>query len=205
MGLPILDIKNNKVREIELSADLQEKVNKAVLYYALKASRNALRHGTSQVKDRSAINKTNKKIYKQKGTGNARHASRKANIFVGGGSAHGPHPRSYVEKVNKKFKKISYTEVLKYLIQNNLLKVLESFSLDKPSTKAASQVLKTLGLNKALVIVSKDNQNMKLSFRNLKDVKVINEENINFYDALRYNALVLDLESFEKIKTRYLS
>ena len=173
------------------------------MYYIVKANRNNLRHGTASVKDRSEINKTTKKLYRQKGTGNARHGARKSNIFVGGASTHGPRPRSYFEKVNKKLKMKGYQEAFKYLIQNDHLKVLNELNFDKPNTQEAGKTLGKLNLRKALVVLTKDNTNARLSFRNLKDVKVISDENINVYDMLRYENVVVTAESFEKIKERY--
>jgi large subunit ribosomal protein L4 len=199
----VLNAENNKIRDIATSDAVQGKVNKAVLYYALKAARNALRHGTASVKDRSAVNMTNKKIYRQKGTGNARHAARSANLFVGGGSAHGPRPRSYVEGVNRSFVKTSYREVFKYLIQKNGLKLLDKIEFAKPSTQSAAGLLKTLGLSKTLVVLPKDNLNAQRSFRNLRDVKVINEQNLNVLDICRYENVVMLAPYFEALKAMY--
>lgn len=203
MSLAVLDTKNKKVRDIELAKDVAEQVNKAVLYYAVKAYRNNLRHGTASAKDRSEVNKTNKKIYRQKGTGNARHGARKANIFVGGGSAHGPKQRSYFEKLSKKFKETSYREVLKYLIQNDSLKVLDAIEFKKTSTKAACTVMQTLKLSKALLILPRANKTVYLSFRNIRDVKVVFEDNLNLYDMLRFENVVVCANYFEKLKERY--
>lgn len=203
MAVQILDTKNKKVGDVEVSAAMDEKVNKAVLYYAVKAGRNGLRHGKAAVKDRSDVNKTNRKIYRQKGTGNARHGARGANIFVGGGSAHGPRPRSYSEKLNKKFRQKSFREALKYLHQNDCLKVVKEYGFSKPSTKEAVAVIASLKLNKALVVVSQEDRNAELSFRNLKNVKVIHENNINVYDFLRYENVVLTADFFGQLKERY--
>lgn len=203
MSLQVVDQNNKKVSEIDVSKLASDKVNKAVLYYAVKAARNGLRRGTASAKDRSDVCKTNKKIYKQKGTGNARHASRKANIFVGGGSAHGPKPRSYVEKVNKKFKKASYREVIKYLLQTNNLKVVKDLVFDKPSAKQASKILSSMSINKALVVLPQDNINGVLSFRNLKNVAVAHDNNISVYDFLKYETVVMTDKVFETIKGRY--
>lgn len=203
MAIDILDMNAKKVGEISVPSLETDKVNKAVLYYAVKAERNALRRGTAAAKDRSDVNKTNKKIYKQKGTGNARHASRKANIFVGGGSAHGPKPRSYSEKVNRKFKLVSYKEVLKYLAQNGGIKVLKDLSFDKPSTKKAVKVIDALGLKKVLVVLPQTNVAAVKSFRNIRNVEVVHDNNINVYDFLRFENLLTTAECFDKIKERY--
>ncbi len=203
MSLQVVNIKNTKVSEIALDPKLTEKVNQAVLYYAVKALRNNLRHGTACTKGRSDVHMTNKKIYRQKGTGNARHAARSANIFVGGGNVFGPLPRSYNERTNKKFKEVSFREVFKYLIQNNLLRVVDQITFKKPSTKEAAQVLKQLGLEGALMILAQDNKNAVRSFRNIKDVKVIHESNINIYDMLNYQNVVMTADFFNTMKERY--
>jgi len=203
MTLQIIDKKNKKVGDVKLSDSTIEKVNKAVLYYAIKSNRNGLRRGTAAVKDRSDVNKVNKKIYRQKGTGNARHGSRRVNIFVGGGSAHGPRPRSYTEKLNKKFTKASLRETFKYLIQNDALKVFNELNFDKPSTKDAALVLKNLSLSKALVVLPKENKNAVLSFRNIKNVKVINDASLNVFDLVRYENVMMTQDLFEKVKERY--
>jgi large subunit ribosomal protein L4 len=203
MQIAVVDINNKKLRDITLAPAAEEKVNKAVLYYAIKASRNALRHGTAAVKDRSFVSMTNKKTWNQKGTGNARHGARSANIFVGGGSAHGPRPRSYVEKVNKQFKKTSYREAFKYLIQNNALTVLDKVAFAKPSTKQAFAVTQKLGLKKALVILSQEDRNAHLSFRNLRDIAVIAEHNLNVYDLFKYGNVVVTAAYFDQLKERF--
>lgn len=203
MTLQIVNTENKKVAAVELGAALTEKPNKAVLYYAVKAARNNLRRGTAKTKGRSDVSMTNKKIYRQKGTGNARHAARSANIFVGGGNVFGPLPRSYNEKVNKKFKQASYRETIKYLVQNDHLRLLDQLSFAKPSTKAATKVLKNLGLEKALVILPQTNVNAIKSFRNIKDVKVIHESNLNAYDMLNYEDVIMTAEFFANLKERY--
>lgn len=205
MSIAVIDKDNKKVSEISLDAGLQDKVNKAVLYYAIKAARNNLRHGTAAVKvDRNDINATNKKIYRQKGTGGARHASRSANIFVGGNSAHGPRPRSYFESLNKKAKVAGYRETFKHLIQNQALKVFDKIEFDKVSTKNAAALLKKIGLTKVLVILPQENTKARLSFRNLKDVKVISELNLSLLDMLRYENVIVTAPFFEALKVRYV-
>ncbi|OVE80700.1 50S ribosomal protein L4 [bacterium K02(2017)] len=203
MPLEIVDIQSKKVGEIALNTLVDDKLNKAVLYYAVKANLNNVRHGNSSVKQRSDINKTKKKLYRQKGTGNARHGARSANIFVGGGVTHGPRPRSYTEKVNKKFKKNSYQQVVKYLVQNNKLKVVNELNFEKASTKKAAEIISKLNINNVLVVLPNDNTNAKLSFRNLKDVRVINDININVYDFVRSQNVLMTADTFNVLKERY--
>lgn len=203
MLLEVIDQNNKKVRSIDLGKDADEKVNKAVLYYAVKAERANLRHGTVKTKTRSEVNRTNKKLYRQKGTGGARHGPRSANIFVGGGNVFGPTPRSYFEHLNKKMKNLTYGEALKYLMQNNQLKVIDKLSFTKPSTKAAAKVLKGIGFEKAAVILPVTDKNSCLSFRNIQNVKVVHEGNLNVYDLFRYGNVVMTGAFFDQLKERY--
>lgn len=211
MQADVVDQNNKKVRAIKIDKMTEEKLNKAVLYYAVKAKRTNLRHGTVKTKTRSEVNMTNKKIYRQKGTGNARHGPRSANIFVGGGNVHGPRPRVFAEKMNKKAQAASYRETLRYLLQNNQLKLVEEFKFAKPSTKMAAKFLKDLGFSKAMIYVPapqngvpvSGTENAARSFRNLRDVKVAWENNLNLFDMLRYENTVLTAGFFEKLKERY--
>lgn len=203
MNIAIVDKNNKKVKDVALSTDPKAELNMSALYFAVKAARNNLRHGTAKVKDRSEINRTNKKPFRQKGTGNARHGAKKSNIFVGGASAFGPRPRSYNEKMNKKFKAVSYREVFKYLIQNDSLKVVDQLDFDQPKTKEAVKVLNSLSVKKAVVVVPQANSNARLAFRNIKDVKVINDINLNIFDMLKYDTVVMTADVFESVKERY--
>lgn len=203
MTLTVIDVHNKPQSEVTLKLDVKEAADKSLLYYAVKALRNNLRHGTVKVKDRAEINKTNRKIYKQKGTGNARHGSRRPNIFVGGASAHGPRPRSYNEKINVQFRKSGIQEAFRYLIQMGALKVIDKLNLDKPKTKEAAKILRQIGAEKALIILPQAETNAHLAFRNLKDVKVINDNNLNVYDLLCYENVVITSPSFATVTERY--
>ena len=203
MQLDVVDQKNKKIRQVELAPWLSEKVDQDLLYYIAKAQHNNLRRGTVRTKTRAEVGRTGKKVYRQKGTGNARHGSRKANIYVGGGNVHGPQPRSYFEKLNKKTKSKAYCELFKYLVQNNLLKVVDSFDFSKPSTKMAKETLQNLGVKKAVVYVPQNDSNARLSFRNLCDVKVASENNLSAFSILRQNAVVVTAKFFDQVKERY--
>ena len=203
MLLEVINQSNKNVGKIDLNKDIEEKVNKAVLYYALKAQKNNLRHGTVKTKTRSEVNRTNKKVFKQKGTGNARHGARSANIFVGGGNVFGPNPRSYFEHLNKSLKKVSYHEAFKYLVQNNSLKVVDKISFAKPSSKEAAKFMSAIGFKKALVILPHTETTACLSFRNLRDVKVAHENNLNVYDLFCYENVVVTKAYFDQLQERY--
>lgn len=201
--LEILKSDGKTARKVELSPSTKDKVNQDLLYYGVKSLRTNKRAGTVQVQTRGEVNRTGKKIYRQKGTGNARHGACTANIFVGGGKAHAPRPRSFFEKLNKKTRRRAYQEVLKYLLQNGKLKVLETISFDKPSTKQAAKVMSALGLGKALVYLPVAEKNARLSFRNLSEVNVATEGNLNLYEILRFDNVVMTAKFFEGLKERY--
>lgn len=203
MLLQVVDQNNKKVRDISLAPWVDEKLNQDLLYYTVKAQRNNDRHGTVKVKTRAEVNRTNKKVYKQKGTGNARHGSQKVNIYVGGGNVHGPQPRSYFEKLNKKAKHRAYQELFKYLIQKGQLKVLDKLDFDKPSTKAAVGLLNTIGVDKALVYLPQTNTNACLSFRNICNVEVAHEGNLSVYEMLRSENVIVTATFLEQLKERY--
>lgn len=203
MQLDVIDQRCKKIRSLDVAPSVADKINKAVLYYAFKAQRNNLRHGTVKTKTRSEVKMTNKKVYRQKGTGNARHGARSANIFVGGGNVFGPNPRSYFEHLNRKMRVLSYAEAFKYLIQNDTLKIVDDFIFEKPSTKAAAEFLKNAGCVRALVILPSSNENAKLSFRNLRDVTVLAEHNLNLPDILSHDFVVVTASFFEEMKGRY--
>lgn len=203
MMLEILKSDGKTARKVELSQSAKDKVNQDLLYYGVKSLRTNKRAGTVKVQTRGEVNRTGKKIYRQKGTGNARHGACTANIFVGGGKAHAPRPRSFFEKLNKKTRRRAYQEVFKYLLQNGKLKVLETISFDKPSTKQAAKVMSALGLKKALVYLPAVEQNARLSFRNLFEVNVATEGNLNLYEILRFDNVVMTAKFFEGLKERY--
>jgi large subunit ribosomal protein L4 len=202
MKYDVVNLTDKSVGSVELSDKVSEKVKKAVLYYAVKADRNNRRHGTVKVKSRGEVAKTGKKSIRQKGTGGARHAQRSANIFVGGGNVHGPQPRRYFESLTKKTKHAAYREALKFLIQNKSLKLVDEFAFKKPSTKDAAKALHAFGFKKTLVLLPQGADNAECSFRNLRDVTVVWENNISVYELLRSDSVVMTQAFFAELKER---
>jgi len=151
------------------------------------------RQGTAKSKDRSEINRSTKKIIRQKGSGGARHGSTKAGTFVGGGRIHGPKPRTYETKLNKKVKQLARFSALSYKAQENAIKVVESFAMEAPKTKEFKGIIKALGAGerKVLVVLPANSDNIFLSSRNLPEVKVITVDEINTYAIMNANSLVL--------------
>ena len=151
------------------------------------------RHGNAKTKDRSEIAHSTKKLGRQKGGGGARHGSIKANIFVGGGRVFGPVPRFYHNKLNKKVKALARKSALSYKAQENAIIILEPFTMEAPKTKefiAINTAIKA-GDRKVLYVLPENSANIYLSSRNLPFAKVITVDEINTYEIMNANSLVL--------------
>jgi len=151
------------------------------------------RQGTSKTKDRSEVAYSTKKLGRQKGGGGARHGSLKAGIFVGGGNIHGPKPRDYRFKLNKKVKQLARCSALSYKAADGAITLVEPFTMEAPKTKEFLQILSNIkaGDRKVLVVLPENANNIYLSSRNLPDVKVITVDEINTYAIMNANSLVL--------------
>ena len=151
------------------------------------------RHGNAKTKDRSETAYSTKKIGRQKGGGGARHGSRKANIWVGGGRVFGPVPRFYHNKLNKKVKSLARCSALSYKAQENAITVVEPFAMEAPKTKEFAQILANLkaGDRKILFVLPQNSDNIFLSSRNLPYVNVITVDEINTYAIMNSNHLVM--------------
>lgn len=159
------------------------------------------RQGTHKTKEKSENHHSTKKIKKQKGTGGARAGSLKSGVFVGGGTMHGPRPRDYSFKLNKKLKKLARISALSYKAKENNIVVLEALSFDKPSTSEYLTLLKGLNLlgKRTLLVTPQVNQNIYLSSRNIQKVKVMPAAEINTYEILKAKNLILLEGSLEVI------
>ena len=151
------------------------------------------RQGTSKTKDRSEVAYSTKKIIRQKGSGGARHGSIKAGIFVGGGNIHGPKPRIYRTKLNKKVKALARYSALSYKAQENAITFVEPFTMEAPKTKEFMKILSNIKADgrKVLFVLPQNSTNIFLSSRNLPEVKVITVDEINTYAIMNAHSLVL--------------
>lgn len=151
------------------------------------------RQGTAKTKDRSEVAYSTKKLIRQKGSGGARHGSRKANIYVGGGRVFGPQPRSYRSKLNKKLKQLARFSALSYKAKENAIVMVEPFTMEAPKTKEFIQILKNIkaGDRKVLFVLPENSNNIYLSSRNLPEVRVISVDEINTYAIMNSNSMVL--------------
>ena len=151
------------------------------------------RQGNSKTKDRSEVAYSTKKMGRQKGGGGARHGSIKAGTYVGGGNIHGPKPRFYTSKLNKKVKQLARFSALSYKAQENAITFVENFAMDAPKTKEFIGILNALKANgrKVLFVLPDNSDNIFLSSRNLPEVNVITVDEINTYAIMNANSVVM--------------
>ena len=167
--------------------------NDNAIYLDVKQYLANQRQGTHKTKDRSEVAFSTKKMGRQKGGGGARHGSIKSNIYVGGGTAHGPRPHDYSFKLNKKLKQLARFSALSYKAKDGAITMVEPFTMDAPKTKDFIKILDNLKANgrKTLVVLPENSKNIYLSSRNLPEAKVITVDEINTFALLHANKLVL--------------
>lgn len=189
--LPIYNLNREEVGTIEVADGVfGVEVKPHLFYEVVKWQLAKRRAGTAATKGRSEVSGGGKKPYRQKGTGRARQGSRRAPNHVGGGTVHGPQPRSYAYTLNKKVRRGALRAALSKRVQDGELLVVQSLELAEVKTKAAAQVFERLAGGNALV-VDADNRNLQLSVRNLPKVKFLPVEGLNVFDILNHKTLVL--------------
>jgi large subunit ribosomal protein L4 len=200
-----LDIINAKGEKTGRMVELPEEIfgiepNDHVLYLAVKQYMGAQRQGTHKVKTRSEVQGSSKKLHKQKGTGGARKGNLRSPIYKGGGTIFGPKPHKYDIKLNRKVKDLAKMSALAYKAKENNIVILEDLVMDVPKTKTFTGVLKCLniGNKKSLFVVPEYNDNFYLSLRNVPGVNGTVISDMNTYDILNANVLVLS-ESAAKL------
>ncbi|MCA9996616.1 MAG: 50S ribosomal protein L4 [Anaerolineales bacterium] len=199
MKVPVYNMAGEEVDSVDLPASIFEaKVNRDLMHQALIRQMANARLGTHKTKGRSEVNRTTRKMYRQKGTGNARHGSRRAPIFVGGGVAHGPKPRSYVKAMPRKMRRAALRSALTVKASNNDVVLLNDMQLDMPKTKEMVALMNRLvGNNSALLLLSERNANVEKSANNLSDVKTLRANYLNIRDLLGYDKIVMPLAALE--------
>ncbi|PZX56621.1 50S ribosomal protein L4 [Algoriphagus chordae] len=191
-------------RKISLSDEIFAIVpNDHAIYLDVKQYLANQRQGTHKSKERNEIAGSTRKIKKQKGTGSARAGSIKSPLFRGGGRVFGPQPRDYSFKLNKKVKQLARKSALAYKVKDNSLSVLESISFDAPKTKSYLALLNglSLGDKKTLLVLPEENTNVFLASRNLPKAKVVTVNDVNTYQVLNADHLVICEGSISKLET----
>lgn len=205
MELAVINQKGEDTgRKISLSDEIFAIVpNDHAIYLDVKQYLANQRQGTHKSKERNEIAGSTRKIKKQKGTGSARAGSIKSPLFRGGGRVFGPQPRDYSFKLNKKVKQLARKSALAYKVKDNSLSVLESISFDSPKTKSYLALLDglSLGDKKTLLVLPEENTNVFLSSRNLPKAKVVTVNDVNTYQVLNADHLVICEGSISKLET----
>jgi large subunit ribosomal protein L4 len=195
MELAILSIAGVETgKKVTLSADIFGiEPNDHAIYLDVKQYLANQRQGTHKAKERAEINRTTKKAFRQKGTGGARRGSYKSPLVRGGGRVFGPRPRDYSFKLNKKLKTLARLSALSYKAKENNITVLENFNMDKARTKDYITILSNLKMDnqKVLLVIPGVNKNIYLSARNLPKNKVVVAAELNTYDVLNAQKIVL--------------
>ena len=202
--LSVYNIEGNQVGEIELNdAVFGVEVNENLMHKAVVAQLAASRQGTQSAKTRSEVSGGGRKPWRQKGTGHARQGSTRAPQWTGGGIVFAPKPRDYSFKMNKKEKRAALLSALSSKVADSKIVVLDEFKLDEIKTKKFVDVMNNLKVSKALVVLEGENKNVVLSGRNVADVKVSAVNEINTYDVLKYDTLVVTKAAVEKLQEVY--
>ena len=193
-------------KKVDLSKDVFDvEPNDHAIYLDVKQYLAAQRSGTHKSKERSDVKGSRRKLRKQKGSGAARVGDIKNPLFRGGGRVFGPRPRKYDFKINKKVKRLARKSALSYMAKDKNIIVLEDFSFDAPKTKSYLDLLNNFDQldNKTLLVLAKSNKNIFLSSRNLGKAKVVLASELNTYDVMNANKLMVMESSINEIEKNF--
>ena len=208
MKFPLLNLDGTKGESIEVSDKIVKlKVNHKLIKFVIDWQFNHAKPRTAKTKQRNEIKGSTRKIVAQKGSGGARHASKKAPLFVGGGVAHGPKGAVYkIKKINKKVRKIALAQTLSKKNSDKNFHILADVKKEIKKTKEFNQFLEKHKLANVLIISDTDSlKNIDKSARNIKNLKLINEEGTNIYDLFKYKNVIMTSTSIKKIQDRILN
>ncbi len=199
----VFNKKAEKVTQVELVDDIfNVTIKPCVLHDVVKMQLASRRAGTASVKHRSDVQGSTRKLFRQKGTGRARRGDIKSPLMRGGGSIFGPNPREYAYKVPKKVRSLALKMALTKKVQSQTLLVIDNLELEKIKTKQIVEILNAFEVEKALIIENKDNEFLRLSCRNLPNIKILKPEGLNVFDVLKYKYLLLVEPSIKAIEGR---
>lgn len=197
-----VDFSGNVIGDLELSKDIFEvPIHEAAIHQVVVAHLANLRLGTHDTKDRGDVRGGGRKPWRQKHTGRARAGSNRSPVWVGGGVAHGPHPKSYAQKVNKKVRRLALKSVLSMKVQENDMVVIDRFDLDAPKTKKMLEFLEKIdGTTKPLILMHETDSCVYRSASNIPGAQVLNVDSINVYDIINHRKLIATPEAVKKIE-----
>ena len=200
--LEVKNLKNEKIKDLSLDKNIWDtEVNDIVLKKAIRLQLDSSRQGTRKTKNRSEVSGGGKKPWSQKGTGRARQGSIRATQWRGGGIPLGVNPRDYGFKINRKERSLALKSALTYKAKEKALIVVDKLDLKTLKTKEATNILETLKLSgKTLFVTSNENENLYMATRNLGNVLVLMAQEVNCYDILNADNLVVEEEAINVIE-----
>jgi len=203
MVVPMYNTKGEQVGEVELCPDIFEvSVNTSLMHQALVRQQANARRGTHYTKSRGEVNRTKAKWYRQKGTGRARHGSRNAPLFVGGGVAHGPKPRKYTKKMPRKMRRAALRSALSVKATEDQIVVLDALEMETFKAKDMMAVLSNLGLEQqVLILLPERNEAVEKSASNLPQVKTLRASYLNIRDLLKYDHVLMPLGALQVVES----
>jgi large subunit ribosomal protein L4 len=200
-SVDIIDLSNKKVGTLDLADEVfGAPVNEALLYEAVRHHLACLRRGTASTKTRHEVAGSGKKLWKQKGTGRARMGSIRSPLWRHGGTVHGPQPRDYSYKLPKKMQLGALKSALSAKLRDGELRVVNEFSIAEPKSKTMRKTLDTLDASRTILLVDNSaNKNLALSSRNLDGVKLVSSREVNVYDLLGHQHVLVSQEAAKKL------
>ncbi len=200
-SVDVLDLSNTKVGSVELSDFVfAAPVNKALLYEAVRHHLAGIRRGTAKTKTRHEVAGSGKKLWKQKGTGRARMGSIRSPLWRHGGTTHGPQPRDYSYRLPRKMLLGALRSALSAKLRDGELRVVREFSIAEPKSKLMRQTLDRFEANRTVLLVDNaENRNLELSSRNLEGVKLVSSREVNVYDLLGHEQVLLTEAAAQKL------
>ena len=198
--IKVRNIHNKEVSELELpEAIFDYPLKEHLIYEAVKNFNANQRQGTACTKTRSEVSGSGKKLWKQKGTGRARMGAIRSPLFRKGGTTFGPKPRDYSYAMPKKARRNAIKSVLSEKIRNDRLFILDELKLDSKKTKDTIKTLSNFAFDKLLIVDKKDNSDLMLSTRNIPHIKAIDVGEMNIYDSLNYNYIMLSVDVVKRL------
>ena len=203
-NVAVYNMEGKEVGKLDLNdAVFGVEVNEHLVHMAVLQQLANNRQGTQKAKTRSEVRGGGRKPWRRKGTGHARQGSTRAPQWTGGGVVFAPVPRDYSFKINKKEKRAALKSALSSRVQENKLIVVDELKLDEIKTKKLAEVLKNLNVEKALVVINDNDQNIVMSARNIPTVKVAQTNTINVFDILKYSNVVVTKAAVATIEEVY--
>jgi large subunit ribosomal protein L4 len=206
--MAVVDVQNidgEKISQVDLAETIfNVDVKKSVLHEVVIMQLASRRKGSASVKHRSDIRGSQRKLFRQKGTGRARMGNIKSPLLRGGGSVFGPDPRDYSYKVPKKVRKLALKMALTSKLKDDELLVVDKFEFEQIKTKKFLEAAENLKITNALIVIDDKNENLELSARNISNIKVLHIKGLNVVDILKYKNLVLVESSIKAIEGRLL-